>query len=261
MSAFTMRSSTKAPRVEPRFQARRAEVARHQGRKRLRNLLLVLIAIMAAACLYQLTRTPLLDVDHIRVRGTSDAQAAEVRAALGFGSGTPMVSADPGAAEARLEALAWVKGASVARSWPSTIEVTVTERRPVAIMGTGSSAVLVDADGRTLRPATGQDLPELGGPPADLGEQVPPLRREVADVLGRLPAALSRQVASAHASKDGIMLTLDDGITVRWGDTSQPTAKVDALLALLEQADRATIDRIDITVPRASTVTRTGSEP
>jgi len=50
-------------------------------------------------------------------------------------------------------------------------------------------------------------------------------------------------------------------ITVRWGDTSQPTAKVDALQALLEQADRATIDRIDITVPRASTITRTGSEP
>lgn len=258
MSAFTVRSATtKAPRVEPRLEARRVEVARHQGRKRLRNVLLVLIAIMTMACLVALTRTPLMDVDHIQVRGASKAQAAAVRAGLGITPGTPMVSADPSAARRRLEALPWVERATVQRSWPSTITVSVTERTPVATMGTGSSAVVVDATGRTLGPAAGQDLPVLGGPPVEVGEQIPAMRREVAAVLGGLPEELRAEVAGAHASPDGIVLTLDDAITVRWGDTSQPTAKADALQALLDQADRTTIARIDVTVPRASTVTRT----
>ena len=67
----------------------------------------------------------------------------------------------------------------------------------------------------------------------------------------------ARETRIQAASTDaGTTLVLTDGIEVRWGDATQATAKSDALQVLLEQADRPTIEGIDVSVPRAATLTR-----
>jgi cell division septal protein FtsQ len=137
------------------------------------------------------------------------------------------------------------------------VRIEIEERTPVATVGTGSGAVAVDRTGRALGPvADDADLPVIGGGAVAAGEQVSASQQRVAATMADLPADLRSQVAEAKATSSGIRLTLDDGITVRWGDRSQPTAKADAVLVLLDQAGRDTIDTIDVSVPRAATVTR-----
>ncbi len=242
--------------VDPRLQARRVEVARGQGRRRLRWALVAVVAVVVLGAGFALTQSPVLDVDQVAVRGASRIAPAEARAASGIIVGSPMVALDAPAAERRLEALSWVARASVERSWPGTVRISLVERTPVAVVGTGTAAVLVDRRGRALAPAAGTDLPVVSGDAVGVGDQVSATQRGVVATLADLPSDLRSEVAAASATPTGIRLTLTDDIEVRWGDRSQPTAKADALGVLLEQADRATIATIDVTVPRATTVTR-----
>jgi cell division protein FtsQ len=242
--------------VDPRLQARRAEVARGQGRRRLRWVAAVAVVVLVVIGGFALTQSPVLDVDRVEVRGADRTDAAAVRKAAAIAPGTAMVSVDAPAVERRVEALPGIERASVSRSWPGTVTISVVERNPVAIVGTGSDAVVVDRHGRALGAASGQDLPRVAGDAVEVGAPVGAPQRWVVAAVAELPASLRDEVASAAPTSSGIRLTLTDDIVVRWGDSSQPTAKADAVEVLLEQADRSTIATIDVSVPRAATVTR-----
>jgi cell division protein FtsQ len=258
--------SRSSPLIDPRLRDRRIEVARTEGRKRLRRigaLVLVLVLIGGAIAL---TRSPLLDVDRIEVRGVDDLAAAEVRDATGVAIGEPLLDVDLPAVEGRVEALAWVERAQVERSWPAALIVRIERRVPVAVVGPAGAPLLVDAEGRVLGPAAdavdgeAEGLPEIDGPAAAAGEALGADQREVAALLDALPDELRAEVSSASAVRGGIELELSDGIVVRWGDASQRTAKADALRVLLDQDERTTFATIDVSVPRASTVTFRGGE-
>jgi cell division protein FtsQ len=242
--------------VDPRLQARRAEVARDEGRRRRRwiGVGVGVVALVVAA--FALTQSPALDVDRVEVRGTDPAARAEVLRASGVAFGSPMVALDAPAVARRLEDVPWVERATVSRAWPGTVRISLVERRPVAVAGTGAAAVQVDRAGRAIAPAGDAELPVVAGDPVAIGERLTPTQRWVVANLAAMPGSLRGEIADASATPTGIRLTLDDGIEVRWGDSSQPTAKADAVAVLLEQADRPTIAVIDVTVPRAATVTR-----
>jgi cell division protein FtsQ len=244
--------------VEPKLRARRIEVARDQGRRRLRRAVAVLAVVAVVAIGFGLTQSPLLDVDQVEVRGAEATGAAAVREAAAVDPGTPLVSVDTGAVTADVEALPWIERASVTRGWPGTLRIEVVERVPVAIVGSGSRAVLVDADGWAVGPAAQapEQLPVVSGAPVALGSAVADEQREAVAVLDVLPASIAAEVAEIDVSSTGVVLTLDDDIEVLWGDASQADAKAEALEVLLEQADRPTIATIDLTVPRAATLTR-----
>ena len=242
--------------VDPRLQARRVEVARGQGRRRLRWVVAAVAIVVVVLGTFALTQSPILDVDHVTVSGGARTNRAAAVDAAGIPRGSAMIAVDAPAAERRLEKLPWVEEASVSRSWPGTVRVDLVERVPVAVVGTGSSAVQVDSSGRVLGRAANRSLPLVGGEPAAAGETLSDTQRWVVATIADLPAQLRSEVAAANATPSGVRLTLTDDIEVRWGDSSQATAKADALGVLLEQADRSTIDTIDVSVPRAATVTR-----
>jgi cell division protein FtsQ len=242
--------------VDPRMQSRRIEVARGNGRRRLRWVIAGAAAALLVVGGYSLTQSPVLDVDRIEVGGTARTTRTEIREASGIAADAPMVSLDDGAVARRIEALPWVERATVTRSWPGTVRIRVTERTPVAIVGSGAAAVVVDDAGRALGPAGDLDLPVVGGDPVEAGDQLAAVPRWVVATIAELPDELRAEVAAASATPSGLRLTLVDDIEVRWGDASQGSAKADALGVLLEQADRATIATIDVSVPRAATVTR-----
>lgn len=244
------------PLIDPRLRDRRIEVARDQGRRRLRRILAVVAVLVVVAGLVALTRSPVLDVDRVTVAGAANTDAATVRKVAAVRLRSPMVDLDAGAVEDRLEALPWVARASVHRRWPGTVAVTIVERTPVAVVGEGSAAVLVDARGRALGPAAqAQGLAAIAGRPTDPGGLVAAPTRVAIAVVAGLPSDLRRQVARATPDGSATILTLDDGITVRWGDRTQATAKADALRVVLDKTDRSGIAAIDVTVPRATTVT------
>ena len=212
--------------------------------------------LLVALAAFGATRSPLLDVDAIEVEGATRTEPDAIREASGVAVGSAMTSLDPGAVEARLEALPWIAQATVARAWPSTVTITVEERAPVVVAAGATGPVLVDADGRVVATGSLDGLPEVeGDAPAPGGRMAAEDRVAIAVVAG-LPADLRRQVVAATTSRRGVELELDDGIEVEWGDETQSAAKAEALRVILQEGDRPTIARIDVTVPRATTLTR-----
>jgi len=224
-------------------------------------VVLVVAAFVVGAVV--IARSPLLDVDRVEVRGTRQVDPAAVRSAA-VPLGRPMVSVDEDAVARRLEALPWVASAQVVRRWPSTVVVTVRERVPVAVVRTGgrngSPAQLVDADGVVLGPASSRvadGLPTvLVGRAPEPGTTVSDRARQIVAAVHGLDPALRRQVARGTSRADSLRLVLDDDVTVVLGDASRLAAKSDAVLALLDQADRDSIDTIDVSVPGSAALTR-----
>ncbi len=135
---------------------------RTAGRRRLKRLTLALAVVAAVVLALAATRTPLLDVDHVRVTGVDGARAEAVLEAAAVASDQPLVSLDAGAVAARVEDLPWVASAQVSRSWPATVRVRVTERVVVAaVQVTEDHVALVDADGYVVAIEQGA----VGGPP------------------------------------------------------------------------------------------------
>jgi cell division septal protein FtsQ len=116
--------------------------------------------------------------------------------------------------------------------------------------------VLVDGDGRVVAEGSLEGLPSLDVRAPAPGEQVPAAARTAVAVVAGLPSDLRREVAVAASTDRGVELELHDEIVVEWGDRTQSAAKAEALRVILAEAGRATIATIDVTVPRATTLTR-----
>ncbi len=250
-------AATETP-MDPRLRARRVEVARDVGRRRRYRILALLAITVLVVGGIVLARSAVFDVDQVRVVGLTRSDTRLVAETTGIPTGRAMVSVDPGPAEKRLEQLPWVANAVVTRQWPGTVEVRLTERRPVAIAGDGPGAVLVDRDGRILGPAAGTDgLPVAGPDPVEgPGTFLPAGRRRVVRLLAELPASLRTETARGTIGPKGLGLVLSDGIAVHLGDATRLRAKAEAVAVLLDQAGRATIATIDVSVPGSAALTR-----
>jgi cell division protein FtsQ len=132
---------------------RRAHVK--PGRKRARlaaiarpALKVVALAALALSALYRggsvVTQARVLQIDEIIVRGNGRLSSGEVLAVLGGLRGENIVMTDLESWRRVLMASPWVRDAAFRRLLPSTVEVTVTERLPIAIGRISGELYLVD---------------------------------------------------------------------------------------------------------------------
>lgn len=262
-----------APPVDPRLRARRLEVRRREGRRRLRRLLAVAGALLAGLAAWGLSVSPLLDVDRVLVRGTVGERVVAVLEASGIRHGDTMATLDLGAAGSSVESVPWVDGATVRRSWPGTVVVEVTERQPLAALATADGAwALVDGDRRMVEVvAAGHDhgLPRIEGlappgePGAALGEAAAgavELSQRLVDVLPELgPGARLVSVAIAGDGSLSALLDLPGAPEVRasFGHPERLQEKVASLVALAEGLDAVPPEAsLDLRVPEAPVLTR-----
>ena len=103
--------------VDHRIAQRRRQVAADRRRRWLRRTGAVAAVLALVAGAAALTRTPLLDVDELLVRGHVRTPEAAVLAARGLAVGDPILELDEAGAEAAVRALPWVADADVSRSW------------------------------------------------------------------------------------------------------------------------------------------------
>ena len=94
-------------------------------------------------------------VREIDIEGLERLDASRVRVWLGMVEGSSIWQASPQVLEARLEAQPAIAGAEVRRYLPNRLRVTIRERRPKAILRTGSGLFLVDQAGVVLDQANG----------------------------------------------------------------------------------------------------------
>jgi len=246
--------------IDPRIRARRIEVQRGRGRRRLRRLIdLGLVALVGAGFVGALW-TPLLDVDAVVVDGAVRSGEGAVRARSGVTLGGPLIDVDLRRAGSRIGSLPWVERVALHRRVDGVVVISVTERTPVATLGSGATAVLVDKDGRVLGPVS--TAPELGGLPMLVGvTEIPPAGSFLdGDHRAALLVAerLSHEVPGAVTSVAGEPLTaqLAQGGEVRFGEPSQLDAKVRSLRTVLDQVDLRCLAVLDLQLPGSPVLTR-----
>lgn len=250
--------------VDPRMRARRAAVARSAGRRRLHRLVAAAVVLSLAAVSLAVLHSGVLEARHRLLRGATDTPASAVWRAAGISSATPLVDVSSGAAARRVEQLPWVGRASVQRHWPDTVVVTVTEREPVAVVGQGASAVVVDRTGRVLAPAAGVAgagaLPRLTAPgvgPRPPGRWVGPQAAPALAVAADEPSVLAGRVTQVTVGAgDTVTLALTGGIQVAFGPATEVIQKFESLAAVLADPTSAPTGPavIDVTDPQSPVV-------
>ncbi len=243
---------TTAPvRIDPRIRNRRIAVQRAAGRRRLRILLVVMALFCALGIAYLVVTSPVLDIDRVRVVGADHVTADEIRAAAQVHLHSALLFANTAAIAHRVERLPWVAHATVKRSWPGTLEISVSEYPPVAYVRTGTSVLLVAPTGVVVARAT---TPNAGAvevrgvrqAPA-IGESLSP--PDAASVMGQLPSALASQVVAVDVSEPGLALDLAHGGEIRLGGTNDLDAKSSAALAVLAHLGSTSFRYIDVSAP------------
>lgn len=91
-----------------------------------------------------------LTLQEILVTGRRNSPREALLDAVGLTRGSPTLSFDPHAAKARIEALPWVRGASVQRLLPNTVVVRLEERLPLALWQHRGQFRLIDERGETI---------------------------------------------------------------------------------------------------------------
>lgn len=247
--------------IDPRIRARRVEVLRHEGRRRLRWIItLAVVAALAVAGWWAVTASPLLDVDAIRVDGAGRTSTEAIVAASGITKGQPLVEIDTRAAEEQIASLPWVRDVRADRALTGEVTFSITERTPVAAVPGEEGWLVVDADGRVLevRDVVDPDLVVVDGPTWQIapGGWVSERALPALDVASLLPTGLRPKVASILDGDDGLALMLFGGGRVVLGDTSELDAKFLSALTLVVQVDLTCLDHIDVRAPAVPVLTR-----
>jgi cell division protein FtsQ len=188
-----------------------------------------------------------LRVDDVMVEGRHETSAQDLLAALGAKRGVPLLALDLAAARQRLEALPWVRSASVERRWPELVFVRIEERSPLALWQSGGKIKLVDREGKVIE---GADVGRFAQLPMVVGEGAPKQARAFLDMLAKVPE-LARHVESGiWVGNRRWNLHLNEGIDVRLpegnpDDALRRLAQLDAKQQLLERD----IVMIDLRLP------------
>jgi cell division protein FtsQ len=241
--------------VDPRFRARRVAVKRAAGRRRLIRVAIALTVVGVVAGSWFVTRSPLLDVDHVRVDGAGRTTAADIAATGGVGPGTAMLDIRAASVERRLQELPWVDAVAVNLRWPGTVSVELTERTPVALALAAPDAwVQVDGAGRVLGPAPADSrLPRLSGIHAagEPGTALDADARAALDVVALAEGHLD--ISGVYRQDEELWVRLASGLPVRFGADDQLDLKVLAAATVVDALAAAgtTSWAVDVSVPSA----------
>ncbi|MFJ9786124.1 cell division protein FtsQ/DivIB [Amycolatopsis sp. NPDC101161] len=240
---------------------RRTRVARSTPRNRpnrrveIRRRWVALLSVLTVVALvYLLFFSSMLGARDVSVSGSRAVTADQIRAVAAVPLDKPMLRLSTDEIRDRVAAMPGIATVEVSRSWPSTVEITVTERTAIAFFdsGPGGDGVhLVDGGGVVFKtvPSRPAGLPELKLPKVSADD---PVTRAVTAVLGVIPEQLLKQVTTATAKTPAsVEFTLSSGKIVRWGTAEQTDRKAKVLAALLTQDGKV----YDVAAPELPTIT------
>jgi cell division protein FtsQ len=189
--------------------------------------LIVLLLLVVRAATF-ISTSPRLKVDHINTSGKVRVSSDAVRSMLGGLQGENILFADLDHWRDVLLKSPWVRDVSFRRSLPSTVDVQVHERTPIAIGRLGNKLYLVDEHGASIDEFgpqyPGLDLPIVDGLAAGHGaamdEERAALAARVIVAIRQKPSVADKlsqvDVTDVH---DATVLLTDDPAQLRVGDT------------------------------------------
>lgn len=225
-----------------------------------RPLALRLVAFVGAMSLAVgaalLPTSALFAVETVAVAGDRSLAGDEIVARAGVRPGARLFSVDPGAVARRIERDPRIARAEVRLRLPDRVEITVTERAPVAALRLDGAYLLVDAGTVPIaRRPTPSGLPivdveDLAPPWIQLGHPLPAPAAAVAlEALLALPDDLAAQVASLHLDRGReVTLHTRDRIKVRVGPAQRVAARAALLPQILDaiRSQRLAVKYVDV---------------
>jgi cell division protein FtsQ len=137
-------------------------------------------------------------------------------------------------------------------SFPHTLHVTVSERLPVAFLKEGPRRTAVSADGYLLSGVTfdHKQLPRIEGVTAS-GARLTGDAAVQAAILGAVPAPLRDRVTVSSWDEEhgGVVVSLDGGPDLRFGDGARARDKWTAAVAVLSSSEHGSPSYLDVSVP------------
>ena len=200
-----------------------------------------------------------LQVRRIAVHGNVRISSGEVQAIVHGLRGTSILTADLDGYRRRLMASPWIADVALRRVLPATVEVFVSERRPMGLCRLGHTLYLIDAGGTLIDEFGPQyaefDLPIIDGLVAAPSSGQPTIDEARAELAARVLDALApRKDIAARISQidvrdvhDAVVLLQDDGALLHLGEEKfleRLQSYVDLAPALREQV--RDIDYVDL---------------
>lgn len=155
-----------------------------------------------------------LSVQSVLVHGRQRTPQSDVLAALDVERDALILDFDPSTAQQRIEALPWVRTATVERSLPSTIRVRIVERQPLARWQHQGSIRLVDSQGDTI-PIDDEEMRAYAGLPLVVGPGADRAAPTLFVLVEQEPDYAERVTAAVLVSERRWNVHLDGRIEVR----------------------------------------------
>ena len=156
-----------------------------------------------------------ITLDRLTVEGRNRTSREALRIALQIKKGDKLLAADPWAIKRRLEALPWIRSATVERRYPNAVVVRLVERHPVARFRDRGGTVLVDETGALIPVAPDKEHEALI---LLAGEGAPAAAAALLKLLEDEPALARRVVSATRYGQRRWDLAFDGGAILRLPD-------------------------------------------
>lgn len=208
-------------------------------------------AVLVVALILVLVFSPVLAIKTITVTGTDLTPEKTVDEALAPLKEQPLPQVGDDDVRPLLEGLPAVLDVTVEARPPSELAVEITERIPVAVLETGKTFALIDAEGKrigSVKERKSAELPLIDESAASKDQEI---FRTITAVLSALPADILAQLEHASAkSIDSVELQLTNGQKVLWGNDSQLELKAKVFEALLNAPEpEVEVEVYDVSTP------------
>ncbi|OPX88367.1 MAG: Cell division protein DivIB [Pelotomaculum sp. PtaB.Bin104] len=199
----------------------------------------VLIFLVTA---FILLRSPIFEVRRILVSGNQFLSEEKIRSVAGVNIGLNIFKLNLSITEGNLKIIPMIREVQVTRVLPSTVHITVTERRPLGLLPTEEGFIEVDGEGVCLQKA-GIGTPGLPVITGVIIEQAIPGEILQAERLGEaltvisgLPEEALSMLSEVHVDSDKqIKVYTMEGIQCRLGPAIEIPEKGAVLTQVLQE--------------------------
>ena len=150
-------------------------------------------------------------LDQVYLTGREHTDVQVVKAALNVQPGTPILSLDLKAIQAKLQEIPEVKSVTLSRQLPGVLRVAINERQPAAIWQRDGKHMLVDEDGVILASDTYKPQQPL---PVIVGDDAPEHVQGLIGLLNAAPTLKPQVVAAVRIGSRRWNVQLNNGVTV-----------------------------------------------
>lgn len=213
-------------------------------KKRLSNFnlykrLFFIILLMTAT--YVLARSPVFEVKEIRVVGNNALTVEKLVATSGINTGVNIFRLDLKSNAEKVKAIPLIKSVEINRVFPSTVEIVVQERQPIALLPIQGGFIQVDEDGFCLQNSnlTSSQIPVVTGisfkAPVPGGKITSESLKKGLAVAKGLPAGLIPMISEIHVDGEQVIVYTLDGIQCRLGIPGDVQQKGEVFMKVLEE--------------------------